>query len=98
MPHSKDLSLSDIPPKNANWEQLADFAGTINGYEMAGSSDKCSEIAASPDPKSIRELRISLFFSFRSMRHCGDEVTDIDIRHFRGIVDQIRQLVGRSDS
>ena len=86
-----DLTLAMIP--DADEEQLREFARTFSGYTRAGSFARCAEIARSPDHDSIDELRITLFYRYRALRHTGAPVTEEWIRDIRGIVGRIRELV-----
>jgi hypothetical protein len=39
-----DLSESDLPPTDADWMQIAEFALTFDGYSHCGSFDQCAEV------------------------------------------------------
>jgi len=97
MINSQDLLLTDIPDVNADMIEIAEFSHTINGYEMTGSLEKCAEIFESPRCDSIDELRISIFYFFRSMRQRMDSESDEEIELVRRTVGRIRDLVMERD-
>ena len=66
---NKELTQSDIPPVDADWDTIAEFALTFDGYEVWGSSDKCADIANARRHGSLTELRTCLFFAQRRWRH-----------------------------
>ncbi len=76
MDESRKLRLSDVPEADASSGVISRFAHQIDGYGLAGSFERCAEISGNPDPDSIEELRIALFFHYRSRRHTGEEETD----------------------
>ena len=94
MDYIKELDLSQVPHPDANYSDIRTFAHRIDGYTVAGSFDRCAQIARDPDQDSIVELRIALFFHFRAMRHTGEEETKQDIAFVRGIVRRISKLIG----
>lgn len=96
--HAVDLTPADIPSPDAPLEELADFAASIDGYALAGSLHACAAIAADPDPSSILDQRLDLYFHFRAMRHCDDwPETESDLAPIRAIVTRIRELVTARD-
>jgi len=86
-----------VPGPNAGPLELAEFGQTINGYEAAGSFERCAEIYESPDWDSVEQLRIALFFLFRSIRHSGFPPDDDEEREIQGLVGRIRELVGKGE-
>ena len=93
MGENRELRLSDVPPVDAEYWEISQFARRIDGYGVAGSLERCSTIAQDPDRDSIDELHIALFFHYRAMRHCGEEETDRDLEYVRGLVTRIRELL-----
>jgi len=98
MSNTHNLRLADIPPPKADLNSIIEFAHTMDGYEWAGSFEKCAEIAKSPDETSIDDLRAALFFFFRSMRHSGEPATKDDIRHIHRTLDRLRQILESEES
>lgn len=94
---TKDLTIEDVPGEYADFEDLRWFAHSLGGYRAAGSAKRCFEIARSPNPESLEELRIALFFEYRAQRHQGGVETDQWQQHIRDIVRNIRRLVAERD-
>lgn len=90
---STNLKLSDVPGDHASVDQVFDFACSVNGYELAGSHDRCVEIASSPDRNSIDELRIAMFFHLRALRHLGHDMDEYDEKLLRDHTSRIRELL-----
>jgi len=91
--NDRDLKLDDLPPAGSNFSLISKFAHTFDGYQEAGSFEQCAEIAKSPNPASITDLRICLFFWFRSMRHTDAPVSEGEEKRIRDVVEQIRELL-----
>ena len=79
---NKDLVLEKIPnpeDKSSDYQETWEkFALTMNGYEVCGDSDSCSDLAnqviKEPKNASLTELRSALFFLQR--RHHWNEYSD----------------------
>lgn len=82
------LQLGDIPPPEAPVSTLLDFALTFDGYRHCGSLGACAEIAQADRPKSLSELRATLFFHQRTAHHMS-AWTDYEERH-----EELARLVG----
>ncbi len=82
------LQLADIPPPEAPVSTLLSFALTFNGYRHYGSLEACTEIAEADRPKSLSELRATLFFHQRTAHHMS-AWTDYEERH-----EELARLVG----
>jgi len=61
-----------LPPPDAGFGEICDYIRDFDGYGVAGSFERCAAIAAAPDPGSVAEQKIALFFYLRAMRHSGD--------------------------
>ena len=75
IPNEK-LELERIPDPKADlcgWER---FAHTINGYEVMGGFEPCADLANQGTPSTLTELRCSLFFEARRVRHSGGMSTN----------------------
>jgi len=97
---NSELRLSDIPAPDACWNLINKFAHTFNGYEEAGSFDKCAEVALSGNPQTLSELRMCLFFSARSARHGGgdsEHARAARTRHAHSLLKRIRRKVERGE-
>lgn len=76
------LRLSDVPMIDAPWEQIAEFAGTFDGYAHFGENrgERLSAVrerylATGDLPSDLDDLRGCLFLEFRSDRFTwGDDV------------------------
>lgn len=88
-----DLTPTDIPPADADWYTIAEFALTYDGYQRWGSFEKCAEIANAQRHGSLDELRTCLFFEQRRWRHFGDEPDAESMAYIRGVVEKIRGIV-----
>ena len=79
---NEDLLLEKIPnPEGESsdyQETWAEFALTMNGYEVCGDFESCSDLASQvikePKNASLTELRCALFFLQR--RHRWNEYSD----------------------
>jgi hypothetical protein len=99
------LRGSDVPSQKARWDAIEQFALTFNGYDRAGSFEKCSDLANStrknyerlPErrlPKlTLDELRCCLFFEHRISHHAGHDPSGADLVYVRALVDGIREGV-----
>ena len=76
---NQDLKLKDIPKTIE--EDIPSFSHTFNGYEFAGSFEGCSDISMKVKAAinnnttkhlTLSELRTSLFFYYRALRHGGE--------------------------
>lgn len=90
---NRDLQLADIPPPDAEWNEIGRFALTFNGYEHWGSFEKCAEVANRRLDGSLTELRTCLFFEQRRWRHFGYEPDEETMAYIRGIVEKIRRKI-----
>ena len=88
-----ELTPADVPPADADWQAIADFALTFDGYERWGSFEKCAEIANAELHDSLDHLRTCLFFEQRRWRHYGDEPDEEALAYWRRIVAGIRTMV-----
>jgi len=71
---NQGLTEQDLPPPDAEWWQIWEFALTFDGYDHWGSFDEAADIgnrgaAAYAEyqdlPESLTELRTCLFFEQR---------------------------------
>jgi len=76
---NEDLILEEIP--SSLEEGGSYFSHTFNGYEFGGSFKGCADISKKVREEIIKnntkeltlsELRTSLFFYFRALRHGGE--------------------------
>ena len=88
------LTLEDVPQPDADLSEITRFAYRMNGYEVAGSFERTADIAENPDPNSLTELRIALFFCARARRFCE---TPGDSPEMRKLIRQIRSLLTQSE-
>lgn len=87
------LTLADIPPANADWGSISEFALTYNGFETQGSFEACAEIAHAQRCTSLGEVRTCLYFEQRRWRHYGEQPDDEAMKYIRDLVEQIRRYV-----
>jgi hypothetical protein len=96
-----DLSPQDVPALDADWNSIASFALTFDGYDYWGSFKACGEVANAAAvafiehralPDSLTELRTCLFFEQRRAQHVG--VPDSEtMEYLRALVEAIREKV-----
>lgn len=99
-----ELKPELLPERNAPWSELVFFAGTLNGYEVAGESP--AELLAFADPigqrwlergelpNDLTALRVALFAEQRR-DHFSDSATDPEtMRYIHALVEAIRLQVG----
>lgn len=76
---NEDLTLKTIPKTLE--EGAASFSHSFNGYEFGGSFEGCADISKkvraainnnTTKHLTLSELRTSLFFYFRALRHGGE--------------------------
>lgn len=91
-----DLTPADIPPPDAGWFEIGNFALTFNGYKISG--DQCAEIANAQRHDSLTDLRTCLFFEQRRWRHFGQEPEGKALEYIRGVVEKIRERVAAGES
>jgi hypothetical protein len=96
------LTEEDIPPPEASWMAIVDFASTWDAYIYWGSPKKCAEIANTwakryyeegKLPETLEELRTCLFFEWRQWRHLGDPPPKEAMRYVWDLVEAIRRKV-----
>jgi hypothetical protein len=56
------LSLENIPPPDAGWIEIMQFAKTFDGYAFWGSLERCAEVAAARAHGTLTTRRTCLFF------------------------------------
>ena len=88
-----ELTISDIPEPNADWEDIEEFALTFDGYKACGSFEKCSEVAMKKEHGSLTELRVCLFYQQRHFRFMGLPPEEEDMPYFHSLIEQIREYV-----
>jgi hypothetical protein len=87
------LTVADVPPRDADWNIITEFALTFDGYKIWGSFDKCAEIANARRHDCLTELRTCLFFEQRRWRHFGEEPDAEGMEYIRGLVQKIREWI-----
>jgi len=97
-----DLGENDLPPIDADWMRIAEFALTFDGYSHWGSFDRCADVGnrwakayaeRQALPESLADLRTCLFFEQRRWRHYGWEPDEQAMRYIRALVEAIRGKV-----
>jgi hypothetical protein len=88
-----ELTPASIPPPDAEWGTIAEFALTFNGYKRWGSFAQCAEIANAERHGSLDDLRTCLFFERQRWQHFGDEPDEEALSYIRGVVEKIRASI-----
>ena len=78
-----------IPLESAEYESIAEFALTFDGYELPN----CAELANSRSAKTLSEMRAVLFFEQRRFRHFGYYPEGEDLEYIRTLINEIRTKV-----
>lgn len=94
---NRDLADRTIPSPAADWQAIAEFALTLNGYEVWGSFEKCAEIANARKCDTLTELRTCLFFEQRRWRQQGEDPDAEALIYLRGLIEKIRTKVAASE-
>ena len=89
IPH-KMLSLGDVPPEGAGWDEVSRFALTHDAYQALGSFEAVADVANRKAPRSLEECRVCLFFEQRRWRHFGSDPDGDDLAYIHGLVRRIR--------
>jgi len=96
------LTESDLPSPNADWSIINQFALSFNGYDHWGSFEKCAEIGNESAetfgkkktlPKSLTDLRTSLFFEQRRWHHFGEVPDKQTMIYIHALVEAIREKI-----
>src|SRR6266487_1514974 len=96
------LTVADVPDIMADWETIAPFALTFDGYEYAGSLEACGALAdwirsewreLHQLPAHLSELRAALFYEQRRARWTQTDPSGADLRYIRALVAAIALLV-----
>jgi hypothetical protein len=82
---NSEIVLSDVPPPDADWCQITEFALTFDGYEHHGSTDKCAVIANARQDGTLSEQR--------RYHHFGESPNDKTMAYIRTVIEKIRQKV-----
>lgn len=93
---NEHLRTGDVPPPEAGWREIGEFALTFDGYERWGSFDACAEVAHARRHDTLDDLRTCLFFEQRRWRHFGEAPDRDAMAYVRELVEKIRACVARS--
>jgi hypothetical protein len=89
MIQNTELQIDKIPSPDSDYESIAKFALTFDGYELPN----CADLANARSAKSLTELRTVLFFEQRRYRHFGSHPTGEDLEYIRSLVQAIQAKV-----
>ena len=56
------LALDMIPSRGTPWHDIALFSLTFSGYQKAGSFNRCTEVADTPESETLSQIRGRLYF------------------------------------
>jgi len=85
---------TSVPPPDARWDAIAAYAQAVDGYRLAGSFDRCAEVAnhtlddyraTGTLPHDAKRLRIALFFEVRRYSLMGPDRGD-EMSYIRALV------------
>jgi len=94
---NSELTEALIPPANADYRTIAEFALTYNGYERF---ERVAEFAnnntalynadkASLKWRTLTELRACLFYQQRRYRHMDEEPENGDLEYIQALLEAI---------
>jgi len=87
------LTLSDIPPPDADINAIGLFALTFDGHEHWGSVEECARVTESQGQSTLTDLRTWLYFERRRWHQLGEDPDEEAESYWRGLVEQIRAQV-----
>jgi hypothetical protein len=93
---SKPLYVRNVPNPNKPNSDWSKFALAVNGFEMAGSVGACARIAKSTGPKTLKELRITLYY-YQRVLQCRKEPQTEMPPEVRKTLREIREKVARDE-
>ena len=85
-----------IPDINSDWDTIAEFALTFNGYHYVNGGPELLKILWDRvalegfETSSIEDIRAMLLLLQRAGRFCGDEGSDNDLEEARFLIEEIR--------
>jgi hypothetical protein len=94
-----NLTEADLPPPDADWGQINEFAHTFNGYTYSGKLHEIGDGASAAFeqshtlPESLSELRACLFYEARRSRHYGYDPGEAAMKYIQALVEAIRSHV-----
>ena len=87
-----ELTVDDIPPDNADWNEIADFALTFDPMLELGTTDIYKiQFTKFDEGSSLQELRRSMFLWERAMDHRSRNVDETDLQIFRNLLALMRK-------
>lgn len=93
-----ELRANQIPTRQADLDELIKFAHTFDGFEHAGSFERCAEIANKKVFRSTDDLRAALFFEARRWRHAGEDPDGEALAYWRRLVSKVLRRLEVIDS
>lgn len=99
-----DLTPDVLPPRGADWGQIAQFAKTLDGYRAAGGSGRLGVVAnqwldmfrqTGQLPQDLTALRAALWFEHRRDHHNESSENPETIRYVHAVLDAIWDIVER---
>ena len=87
------LTVSDIPPPDADIDTIGLFALTFDGYEHWGSSEECARVADSLRESTLTDLRTCLYFEQRRRQQFGQAPDEKAEAYCRRLVEEMRARV-----
>jgi hypothetical protein len=93
---NNELTLADIPEPGSDWDVINGFAHRFNGYETDVPFENAYDLRDPERDRSLTEWRAILFFTARSIRHCGSGITQSELRSVWVVLRHIRNLVSNT--
>ncbi len=89
---TSNLTLSDVPESDAEWERIKLFARTFDvhesdWYEKAGADQDLSKLTANAE---LALLRAHLFLEYRRWNHFGRPIDNTSLVAIQRVVSLIR--------
>jgi len=87
-----ELTLDDIPPDNADWNEIAFFALTFDPMLELGTTDIYKiKFTKFDEGSSLQELRRSMFLWQRAMNNRSRNIDENDLQIFRNLLALMRK-------
>lgn len=95
---TSQLRAGQVPPDAADIDDLITFAHTFDGFQHAGSFERCARLANDRIFRSTDDLRAALFFEVRKWRHFGQDPDPESLAYWRSLVSRVRRRLEVIDS
>lgn len=85
-----ELKISDLPPINASWQQIASFALTFDPKEIGYYGEDAAQLSNAKSTSGLAELRAHLYVEQRRWNHFGKEPDSGTLEQLRNVLEWLR--------